>query len=369
LVEPVDDWREDTEGSIPELLDHLEKLMVQVDYDLREFQRVLLNVEAFEREAANHEIAKDQPYYSEAPLLKRMTAEQLWDSFVSLSIPYADERTRDPKPVREKLRRFSQYQDKVENLEPHTMVKLAKQGAKESKKVNDLMNGIQVKLREAQEADDRGAVARLRREYSQARNEQRTAFAKLVMGPDFDVRSLYGRGSSGKTASDPRWKGYNSNLMRASELQTPAQPGHFLREFGQSDREVIENANQDASVPQALTLLNGIIYGAVFSPLSPLSKNLSRAQSEQDKVKVLFLSLLNREPTGEEIEDCLEMVKGKSAIPPPSLKIPAHWPSEKKKKYHKMMTARKEALARSDNKRFLGVAWALMNTRQFSFIQ
>jgi hypothetical protein len=157
--------------------------------------------------------------------------------------------------------------------------------------------------------------------------------------------------------------------MRASELQTPAQPGHFLREFGQSDREVIENANQDASVPQALTLLNGIIYGAVFSPLSPLSKNLSRAQSEQDKVKVLFLSLLNREPTGEEIEDCLEMVKGKSAIPPPSLKIPAHWPSEKKKKYHKMMTARKEALARSDNKRFLGVAWALMNTRQFSFIQ
>ena len=35
LVEPVDDWRDDTEASIPELLDHLEKLMVRVDYDLR----------------------------------------------------------------------------------------------------------------------------------------------------------------------------------------------------------------------------------------------------------------------------------------------------------------------------------------------
>jgi hypothetical protein len=368
LVEPVDDWRDDTQASIPELLDHLEKLMIRVDYDLREFQRVLLNAKAFGREATNYEVANDQPFYFEAPILSRMSAEQLWDSFVSLSVPYADERVRDQSVVKEKLERFAEYQEKLEGLEPRIMVSLASKGAKASKQVLSKMDKVQRQLREAQEADDRAAVSRLRREYSKARNEQRTLFAQLIMGDDFDVRSLYGRGTSGNP-SDPRWKGYNSNLMRASELQTPAQPGHFLREFGQSDREVIENANQDASVPQALTLLNGIIYGAVFSPLSPLSKNLSRAQSEQDKVKVLFLSLLNREPTGKEIEDCLEMVKGKSAIPPPSLKIPAHWPSEKKKKYHKMMTARKEALARSDNKRFLGVAWALMNTRQFSFIQ
>jgi hypothetical protein len=30
-----------------------------------------------------------------------------------------------------------------------------------------------------------------------------------------------------------------------------------LREFGQSDRETIENANYDASVPQALAMMNG----------------------------------------------------------------------------------------------------------------
>ena len=39
LVEPVDDWRDDTVASIPELLEQLEKLMVRVDYDLKEFQR------------------------------------------------------------------------------------------------------------------------------------------------------------------------------------------------------------------------------------------------------------------------------------------------------------------------------------------
>ena len=368
LVEPADDWRDDTQASIPELLDHLEKLMIRVDYDLREFQRVLLNVKAFGREATHYEVANDQPYYFEGPILTRMSAEQLWDSFVSLSIPYADERVRDQKVIKEKLSRFAEYQKEMESLEPKTMVRLASKGAKESKQVLSKMDNIQRELNEAQEADDREAVSRLRREYSKARNEQRTLFAKLVMGDDFDVRSLYGRGTSANP-SDPRWKGYSSNLMRASEIPTPAPPGHFLREFGQSDREIIENSNRQASVPQALTLLNGIIYGAVFNTRSPLSQNLTRARSEEEKIEVLFLSLLNREPTREEIESCLEVVKRKSTLPPPSLKIPDHWPKEKKEKYRKTMSKKMQDLAMSDNKRFLGVAWALMNTRQFSFVQ
>ena len=75
--------------------------MIRLDYDLREFQRVLLNVKAFGREATDYELANDQPYYFEGPILTRMSAEQLWDSFVSLSIPYADERVRDQKVIKE----------------------------------------------------------------------------------------------------------------------------------------------------------------------------------------------------------------------------------------------------------------------------
>ena len=62
---------------------------------------------------------------------------------------------------------------------------------------------------------------------------------------------------------------------RASELQTPAQPGHFLQEFGQSDREISDNANRDASVTQALTLLNGTME-LFFNKASPLMKNLPK---------------------------------------------------------------------------------------------
>ena len=369
LVEPVDDWRDDTQASIPELLDHLEKLMVRVDYNLKEFQRILLNVKAFDREAVNYEIANDQPYYFEGPILTRMSAEQLWDSFISLAIPYPDERIRDPKIIENKLDQFAEYQDKVINLEPKAMVSLAGKAAKASKGVLSEMERIQKNLREAQEADDREAVARLRREYGKARNEQRSLFAKLIMGDDFDVRSLYNRGTNGIGKADSRWKGYSTGLLRASEITTPAPPGHFLREFGQSDREIIENSNKQASVPQALTLLNGVIYGAVFSPQSPLSKNLALADTDEFKIRVLFLSVLNREPTKQETKDCLNLVIKKSTIPPPTLKIPDQWPNEKKKKYRQNMAKKLQALALADNKRFLGVAWALMNTRQFSFIQ
>ncbi len=369
LVEPVDDWRDDTQASIPELLDYLEELMVRVNYDLKEFQRVLLNVQAFDREAVRYELANDQPHFFEGPVLKRMSAEQLWDSFVSLSIPYSDERIRDPQIIENKLDRFAEYQEKVENLDPRALVSLAGKGAKASRQALSEMERIQKQIREAQEADDREAVARLRREYTKARNQQRSLFAKIIMGDDFDVRSLYNRVTSGIAIKDSRWKGYNTGLMRASEITTPAPSGHFLREFGQSDREIIENSNSQASVPQALTLLNGVIYGSVFSPQSPLSQNLSRANSDENKIRVLFLSLLNREPSDREMEDCIAEVRKKTNIPAPSLKPPNDWPIEKKDKYRKNMEKKFQELALSDNKRFLGVAWALMNTRQFSFIQ
>ena len=55
---------------------------------------------------------------------------------------------------------------------------------------------------------------------------------------------------------------YNSskkygNEMRASELRSPMPNGHFLRQFGQSNREVIENSSTDSDVTQVLSILNG----------------------------------------------------------------------------------------------------------------
>jgi hypothetical protein len=88
--------------------------------------------------------------------------------------------------------------------------------------------------------------------------------------------------------------------VRASELPSPARAGHLLRTFGQSDREVIENASADASVPQALTLLNGPIVQAVTSPVSNLSVHLEKAGSAEQKMELLYIALLSRMPSNQE---------------------------------------------------------------------
>ena len=369
LVEPVDDWRDDTTASIPELLEHLEKLMVRVDFDLKEFQRVLFQVKAFEHAAPDYIPNIETPYYFEAPVLERMSAEQIWDSLVALSIPDSDERKQNEKVIDQRLERFRQYQQEIESLNGEKLTKLAKKGAKASKEINDEMEAIQKQLREAQEADDREAVARLRREYGKARNQQRTVFAELIMGPEFEVKSLYGNGGNIYTKND-RWKGFSSQIYRASELQTPAQPGHFLQEFGQSDREIADNANKHASVTQALTLLNGTFYGALFNQESPLMKKLSEAHEPHEKINILFLSILNREPTAEELQFCmaeLSPVATDSVVK--NQKIPDHLSKEKKKAFKKQIEKKLAWEKFNRNREYFAIAWSLINTRQFSFVQ
>lgn len=87
---------------------------------------------------------------------------------------------------------------------------------------------------------------------------------------------------------------------RASELPSPARPGHFLRTFGQSDREVIDNASKDASVPQALTLLNSPLANSLTQPTSLLFQKLSKTASPDQKVTLLYEALLSRPPTTAE---------------------------------------------------------------------
>lgn len=91
-----------------------------------------------------------------------------------------------------------------------------------------------------------------------------------------------------------------SLATRASEQPSPARPGTFLRTFGQSDRELIQNASDDASVPQALTLLNGPVADILSSPVSKLHQDIEKAPDMPAKLETLYLALLGRKPNADE---------------------------------------------------------------------
>ena len=122
-------------------------------------------------------------------------------------------------------------------------------------------------------------------------------------------------------------------MARAVDLESPARRGHFLRDFGQSDRDVIENASSHASVPQSLYLLNSPLAVAIHNRNSVLGLQLEQAETPEDRIAVVYRAMLTREPTASETNRVLA-------------------------DYEKYGDQTLEDLV-----------WALLNSRQFLFIQ
>jgi hypothetical protein len=100
------------------------------------------------------------------------------------------------------------------------------------------------------------------------------------------------------------------NWLRSAEIESPAPRGHYLREFGQSDRETIENANHEASVPQALAMMNGQLLPQILGRYSQLMLTVSKAQYPDDKVEAVYETILSRKPTAHEKEVWLKAQDG-----------------------------------------------------------
>jgi hypothetical protein len=94
--------------------------------------------------------------------------------------------------------------------------------------------------------------------------------------------------------------GVIATATRASDLPSPAPRGHMLRIFGQSDREIIENASREAAVPQALNMLNGPVADALVHPVSYFAKQLQQTENSAARMDAIYLGLLCRYPTNNE---------------------------------------------------------------------
>jgi hypothetical protein len=84
VVEPVDDFQD---GNVPisqPLLEQLTDTVIDLDFDLREFVRVITATKAWQSQAVVYDPTAEEPYLFTGPALRRMSAEQLWDSILTL---------------------------------------------------------------------------------------------------------------------------------------------------------------------------------------------------------------------------------------------------------------------------------------------
>ena len=290
LVEPLDNWKKDTRPVHPELLKELEKLMVRLDFDLRQFERVLVHTQLFQRQVAAQDALPGTAPSFTGPQLRRMSAQQIWDSLLTLVYDDVDERLR---PADDRAKLVYERFDKLAKADAEAILATVRGGN------NPMREMMQQRRRDARAARNRDAKARKRarplmREMERARRDgDQRKVAEIAAKLDQMGIKL------GQRAS----KGGEGDLLRASELEQPARPGHLLRQFGQSDRETIDASTVVATVPQVLTLLNGFLDQRVLNGQSALRRDLDTAEDGARRVRVAYLTTLNREPTEAELAD------------------------------------------------------------------
>ena len=312
-------------ASDPMLLKTLSEVMVALEFDLRAFSWVVLHTKAYNRMGSRIQLEERKPYHFPGPVLRRMSAAQIWDSILTLAVQDIDERPGDVTGGRGyDYDKFNEYMD----MNADALFTLVKESA-----------DVMVRRREFD-----NKRKEIERDMRQARNSKNTSEENKLKSDMQDLRKQYSdlldmrkkqrEQNKGKVDDDPRWRGVPRDMVRASEMEQPARPGHFLRMFGQSDREITNNGYDDSSIPQILSLMNGTLFQRIMRRDSILLEQVKKAGSGRDKLETVWVSILTRKPTASETSLVQSELRD---------------------------VAKDEA--------FQDIVWALLNTREFMFVQ
>jgi hypothetical protein len=363
LIEPVDEITDSTVAMNPTLLKHLERLMVDCGYDVKAYLRVLYNTRAYQGEVTRAELMPGEVYSFTGPVLRRMSAEQIYDSFVTLiqATPDLPRRQGIDIEMAQRLVYRGKLSDALDLLSAEEIFNGAMQASAGYERISGQSKVLRDQYTAAQKAKDKPLMEKLNLEIRSLQFVARTGIHDHIVVPA--VARLYTQ-KTGKPAPPPipvrkpkleelKKAGQNRDYIdvpgydidreiprqetaaaaacdavfreeakrfgiqdtkaylqsrraqardwpRAADLESPAPRGHYLREFGQSDRDLIDNANADASMPQALVLMNSELFQSILKPHTQLQLNLAAAKDPDAQVGTVYQTLLSRDPTAAE---------------------------------------------------------------------
>ena len=361
-IEPVDQITDYTKAANPALMEHLEQSMKDLDYDMKSFLAMLFKTQAWQRQPFAGEIPPAKPFHFPGPKLQRMTAEQIWDSIVTLVTPdsdnYQPSKAKELAAIDKEEELYNTLEGKspeeframVDGLAAKVKVAYARQTEvrreflkakqdEDEERARKLSMELKAISKETNRAISKAAydgieaagTMMMDRKKNRTKRPKRLA-AKLEIPKGLSKQEARAWAKKQKT-SMAQYNSLANSMMRASELPTPAPRGHFLREFGQSDRELIQNANDGASVPQALNLMNSRIYELLIHPQSVLGQSLAKCDSPKQEINTIYEHMLTRQPSETEANRLL-------------------------REYH----------SNPDTAR-ANTVWALLNTQQFIFAE
>lgn len=301
LIEPVDSFSELPEAQHAELVQAITEAMIGLRFDERAFLTALLNTRLYQSESVRETPKPGVSSDLRGPLLRRLSAEQVWDSCLTLIMQDPDERAS--------LRRMD-----GSNLDPERLRRLSRMSADEiiARARDEAEYRIRERefgLRRAEQSKER-AAARASGDEKKVR-ELQVAHAKEndeFFSPRLQAMQMGGAYFAKET--DPRWKHLTNDLLRASEVPVPLRLGHFLRQFGQSDRREIDAFNRDPNTTHSLALMNGELTQHILAKNSHLQRSLAKSKARGDDLtRLLYRAVLVRSASDDELAELSTLTK------------------------------------------------------------
>jgi len=293
LIEPVDSLSALPHPEHRELLDHLTSALIGFRFDERAFLALLLNTRLYQSEAVRERPEPGSAFGLHGPLLRRLSAEQIWDSHLVLLVPDLDERKSAVRhegsllnPAR--LRRLTTMT--ADEIIARSRDEMAYRARRREHTLR-----LAEQKKELAAAQARGNVAEVRRVQADHVRENETFFSPAL-------QALEMGSAESAPETDPRWKSLPRDFLRASEIPLPLPLGHFLRQFGQSDRREIDAFNRDPNTTHALALMNGDLVTRIVAPGSHLRRQLAIADGSRDRMRsLIYRAVFVRAPTDGEL--------------------------------------------------------------------
>lgn len=260
IFEPIDEYIEPSKTVYPEMMIYVAKLMHDLDYDLRAFQHVLMLTKTFQFATNPNPSTIEWGDDFHGRKIVRLSAEQIWDSLITLS-------SGDP--------------DKQQARTPDNRIYVGNRPVLVGKK-----DMIQL----SKEVLELKSEAEVRKYYKD--------FLQMVKSGGGNSKA-----EDSMSMKTMAVKQYGMDApVRASELPSPAPREHFLYLFGASDREVVEGASKEPNVGQLLSMMNGFVQRQLVGNADAhVYKRLEGASTDEEKIRRIYVSILNRPPTAEEM--------------------------------------------------------------------
>ncbi len=308
LIADPDDLSNSAKPHYPELVTYLEKAMLATDYDIKQFLRILYHTQLFQREVTTEEPAQGFSFHFQGPVLRRLNAEEIRDSFVTLASGNVDSNTNGSfEEAWEKYVTSFKFLMKTDAKELKEIDEAIDNAESQRRSMQKQVSLLRTKLRSAKESGDLASVKSIGLEL---RELQKGGGKKYRRKGNANQSEIVMKAKAAISRRAPSGRPDHPEMrMRASELPAPQRGGTFIAEFGGSDAEAPSSAHTQATVPQTLRLLNGIETSLLTNRRNSFAQNLKNTKSPKERLDLLFLSLYSALPTEAEKEAFLPETK------------------------------------------------------------